>query len=106
MGFRNLYLTSPRESLAFHSTSDSHLSYRSWSWWNKTPIFLFDAQLSLFFFGGEEKAATIKLRNERGVICISAHPEVEKLEEQRHNAQHAHTQFLLACACCSLNYGD
>jgi hypothetical protein len=43
-----------------------------------------------------EKAATIKLRNERGVICVSAHPEAEKLEEQHRNAQHAHTPFLLA----------
>jgi hypothetical protein len=30
------------------------------------------------------------------MICISAHPEAEKLEEQHHNAQHAHTSFLLA----------
>jgi hypothetical protein len=50
--------------------------------------------------------ATIKLRNERGIIRISAHPAAEKPEEQHHNAQHAHTQFLLACAACSLNYGD
>jgi hypothetical protein len=51
-------------------------------------------------------AAIIKLRNERGIIRISAHPEVKKTEEQHHNAQHAHTQFSLACAGCSLNYGD
>jgi hypothetical protein len=39
---------------------------------------------------------------------ISAHPEAEKPEEQHPNAQHAHTQFLflLACAGCSLIYGD
>jgi hypothetical protein len=30
------------------------------------------------------------------MICISAHPEAEKLEEQLHNTQHAHTPFLLA----------
>jgi hypothetical protein len=30
---------------------------------------------------GGEKAATIKLRNERGMIRTSAHPEDEKLEE-------------------------
>jgi hypothetical protein len=30
------------------------------------------------------------------MICISAHPEAEKLEEQHHNAQYAHTSFLLA----------
>jgi hypothetical protein len=30
------------------------------------------------------------------MICIAAHPEAEKPEEQHHNAQHAHTQFLLA----------
>jgi hypothetical protein len=34
------------------------------------------------------------------------HPEAEKLEEQHHNVQYAHTSFLLACAGCSLNYGD
>jgi hypothetical protein len=45
---------------------------------------------------GGEKAATIKLENEREIICISAHPEAEKLEEQHHNAQHAHTPVLLA----------
>jgi hypothetical protein len=45
---------------------------------------------------GGEKASTIKLRNEREMICISAHPEAEKLEEQHRNAQHAHTVFLLA----------
>jgi hypothetical protein len=49
---------------------------------------------------------TIKLRNERGIMRISAHPEAEKQEEQHLNAQHANTQFLLACAGCSLNYGD
>jgi hypothetical protein len=43
-----------------------------------------------------EKAATIKLRNEREMICILAHPEAEKLEEQHHNAQHSHTPFSLA----------
>jgi hypothetical protein len=56
--------------------------------------------------GGDEKAATIKLRNERGMICISAHPEAENLEEQHHNAQHAHTPFCLLCIGCSLNNGD
>jgi hypothetical protein len=45
---------------------------------------------------GGEKAATIKLRNDREMICISAHPEAEKLEEQHHNAQHERSQFLLA----------
>jgi hypothetical protein len=41
------------------------------------------------------------------MIYISAHPEAEKLEEQHHNAQHAHTPFLLVlCIGCSLNYGD
>jgi hypothetical protein len=30
------------------------------------------------------------------MIYISAHPEAEKLEEQHHNAQHAHTPLLLA----------
>jgi hypothetical protein len=30
------------------------------------------------------------------MICISAHPDAEKLEEQHHNAQHAHTLFSLA----------
>jgi hypothetical protein len=29
-------------------------------------------------------------------IRISAHPEAEKLEDQHHNAQHAHTLHLLA----------
>jgi hypothetical protein len=32
------------------------------------------------------------------MICLSAHPEAEKLEEQHHNAQHAHTPFLLAAS--------
>jgi hypothetical protein len=41
-------------------------------------------------------AATIELRNERGIIRISAHPEAEKLEEEHHNAQHAHIHFF-AC---------
>jgi hypothetical protein len=54
----------------------------------------------------ESSAATIKLRNERGITRMSAHPEAEKPEEQHHNAQHAHTQFLLACFGCPLNYGD
>jgi hypothetical protein len=44
--------------------------------------------------GFNHKVATIKLRNEREMICISAHPEAEKLEEQHHNAQYAHTSFL------------
>jgi hypothetical protein len=35
---------------------------------------------------------TIKLRNERGVIRTSDHPEAKKPEEQHYNAQH--TQFL------------
>jgi hypothetical protein len=54
------------------------------------------------------KRYLVKLRNERGMICISAHPEAEKLEEQHHSAQHAHTPFLLVLHCigCSLNYGD
>jgi hypothetical protein len=47
-----------------------------------------------------------KLRNDRGIIRISAHPEAENPEEQHLNAQHAHTKFMLACAGCSLNYGD
>jgi hypothetical protein len=51
-------------------------------------------------------ATTIELRNEKGIICISAYLEAEKPEEQHFNAQHAHTQFLLAYASCSLNYGD
>jgi ribonuclease I len=42
---------------------------------------------------GEKATTTMKLRNEREKICISAHPEAEKLEEQHHNAQHAHTPF-------------
>jgi hypothetical protein len=33
------------------------------------------------------------------MICILAHPEAEKLEEQHHNAQHAYTQFSLALQC-------
>jgi hypothetical protein len=41
-------------------------------------------------------ATTIELRSERGIIRISAQPEAGKQEEQHHNAQHAHTQFLLA----------
>jgi hypothetical protein len=49
-------------------------------------------------FQRRASAATIKLRNERGIMRISAHPEAEKPEEQHHNAQHAHTQVLLACA--------
>jgi hypothetical protein len=57
-------------------------------------------------FQRRASANTIKLRNERGIIRISAHPEAEKPEEQHHNAQHTHTQFLLSCAGCSLNYGD
>jgi hypothetical protein len=57
-------------------------------------------------FERRASATTIKLRNERGIMSISAHPESEKPEEQHNNAQHAHTQHLLACACCSLNYGD
>jgi hypothetical protein len=31
-------------------------------------------------------ATTIKLRNERVIMLISAHPEAEKPEEQYHNA--------------------
>jgi hypothetical protein len=57
-------------------------------------------------FERKASAATIKLRNERGIMRISAHPAAKKPEEQHHNAQHAHTQFLLAFAGCSLNYGD
>jgi hypothetical protein len=73
--------------------------------WNETRIILFGAKLSCFeegFIhskkkgGGVEKTDTIKLRNEREMICISAHPEAEKLKEQHHTAQHAHTQILLA----------
>jgi hypothetical protein len=30
------------------------------------------------------------------MLRTSAHPEAEKLEEQHHNAQHAHTQLFLA----------
>jgi hypothetical protein len=60
----------------------------------------------LQLFQRRASATTIKLRNERGIMRISAHPEAEKPEEQHLNAQHAHTQFLLACAGCSLNYGD
>jgi hypothetical protein len=45
-----------------------------------------------------KKAATIKLRKKRGIICITAHPEAEKLEEQHHNAHCAHTQFSVALA--------
>jgi hypothetical protein len=30
------------------------------------------------------------------MMRTSAHPEDEKLEEQHHNAQHAHAQFSLA----------
>jgi hypothetical protein len=42
-------------------------------------------------------AATAKLRNEIGMIRISAHPEADKPEEQHHNTQHApHSQFLLS----------
>jgi hypothetical protein len=44
-------------------------------------------------FERRASAATIKLRNERGIMRISAHPEAEKPEEQHHNAQHAHTVF-------------
>ena len=44
------------------------------------------------------KAATIKLRNERGIIRTSAHPKAEKTEEQQHKARHAHTVF----ACTAL----
>jgi hypothetical protein len=44
---------------------------------------------------GEEQQPQ-STRNERGMICTSAHPEAEKLEEQHHNARHAHTRFLLA----------
>ena len=44
------------------------------------------------------KAATIKLRNERGIIRTSAHPKAEKTEEQQHKARHAHT----ALACTAL----
>jgi hypothetical protein len=57
-------------------------------------------------FERRASAATIKLRNEREIVRISAHPDAEKPEEQHLNAQHAHTLFLLACAGCSLNYGD
>jgi hypothetical protein len=42
------------------------------------------------------KAATIKLRNERGMIRLLAHPEAKKMEEQHHNAQHACALLLLA----------
>jgi hypothetical protein len=41
-------------------------------------------------------ATTIKLRNKRGIIRTSAHPEAKKPEEKHLNAQHAHTQFF-AC---------
>ena len=44
------------------------------------------------------KAATIKLRNERGIIRTSAHPKAEKTEEQQHKARHAHNAF----ACTAL----
>ena len=47
---------------------------------------------------GHTKAATIKLRNERGIIRTSAHPKAEKTEEQQHKARHAHTVF----ACTAL----
>jgi hypothetical protein len=58
---------------------------------------LFEEDFHLFNKGEEGKeVATIKLRNEREMIGISAHPEAEKLEEQHHNAQYAHTSFLLA----------
>jgi hypothetical protein len=57
-------------------------------------------------FERRASAATFQLRNERGIMRISAHPKAEKPEEQHHNAQYAHTQFLLACPGASLNYGD
>jgi hypothetical protein len=40
----------------------------------------------------------IQLKNKRGVICLSADPEAEKLERQHHNAQQTHTDF----ACFAL----
>jgi hypothetical protein len=36
-------------------------------------------------------------------LRLSAHPEAGKPEEQHLNAQHAHTQLLLAFSGCSLN---
>jgi hypothetical protein len=45
---------------------------------------------------GRARPTTIKLRSEREMMRISAHPEAEKPEEQHHNAQHPHTQFFLA----------
>jgi hypothetical protein len=50
----------------------------------------------------KDSAATIKLRNERGIARISAHPKAEKPEEQHHNAQHAHTQFFCLHALADL----
>jgi hypothetical protein len=48
-------------------------------------------------FERRASATTTKLRNERGIKRISVPPEADKLEEQHHNAQHAHTHsFLLA----------
>jgi hypothetical protein len=43
-----------------------------------------------------------KLRNQRGMIFISAHLEAEKLEEQRHNAQLARTLLLHTFALATL----
>jgi hypothetical protein len=47
-------------------------------------------------FQRRASATAIELRNERGIIPISAHPEAEKPEDQHLNAQHAHTYFF-AC---------
>jgi hypothetical protein len=53
-------------------------------------------------FERRASAATIELRNERGIIRISAHREAEKPEEQHHNAQHAHMQFFNLYALAAL----
>jgi hypothetical protein len=53
-------------------------------------------------FHRKAPAVTIELRNESGIMRISAHPEAEKPEEQHHNAQHAHTQFFGLYALAAL----
>jgi hypothetical protein len=42
-------------------------------------------------------AATIKLRNDRGVIPTSDQSKAEIPEEQHYITRHAHTQFFLLC---------
>ena len=83
------------ESISGLNSSSSCYNLSGSERWNETPI-LFEAPFSFLRWSDTHthtKAATIKLRNERGIIRTSAHPKAEKTEEQHHKARHAHTAF-------------